>query len=108
VTVTQQASGCSYSVTPQSQSVAASGGSLKSTVSSQNGCSWAATTDASWVTLTAAAGSGTGDVTFTCAANKSSNPRRATVTVGDARITVDQAGKPKPGAPKSVTIVEVQ
>ena len=65
-----QASGCSYSLTPTSASVAAGGGSGTTSLTTTSGCPWTASSSASWLTLTSAtSGSGNATVSYTVAAN---------------------------------------
>lgn len=53
------------------------------------GCSWAATTEAPWITLTTTAGVGNGPLQFTVAAN-TGLARSGTIDVGGATYTVQQ------------------
>ena len=110
VTVTQ-GQGCTYAISPDSQSVPATGGTGTVTVTAGNGCTWTAGTTASsssWITITSgAAGSGNGTVNYTVAAT--SGPGRSGVlTIAGRSFTVNQgqgctftlssAGAPAPAA----------
>jgi hypothetical protein len=53
---------CTATLTPASQSVSSSGGSFSTFLSTQTGCNWTATSDATWLTVTNGA-SGTGQKT---------------------------------------------
>ena len=53
---------CAYSIYPTSQSVTATGGNSSVNVTGASGCSWVATSNASWITLTSGS-SGTGNGT---------------------------------------------
>jgi hypothetical protein len=65
-------------------------------VAAGSACSWTATTDASWLTVTAGAtGTGAGVVNYAVAANTTGAPRTATLTIGNRRLTIRQA----PGLP---------
>lgn len=89
VTVTQT-QGCSFSISPQSQSVPSSGGSGKVSVTAAPGCAWTATSGASWVSVTSgASGSGNGEVQFSVAAT-TGPARSATLTIAGQPFTVTQ------------------
>jgi Putative binding domain, N-terminal/Viral BACON domain len=92
-TVNQNAgASCAYSVAPASQNAAVGGsaGSITVTTSAAN-CTWTATSDASWLTITSgASGSGNGSVTFTASAN-AGPPRTATINVVNQAATIQQA-----------------
>jgi hypothetical protein len=55
-----------------------------------SGCAWTASSSASWLTLSAAGGSGTGALNWTAAANTTGAPRTASVTVGGQTVSVTQ------------------
>jgi hypothetical protein len=88
-----QASGCTFAITPTSQSVAASGGGVGTAVATGDGCAWSTSISAQapWLTLSSSgAGSGNGTVSFNAAAN--SGPQRSgTATVAGQTFTVVQA-----------------
>jgi len=87
-----QASGCTFAITPTSQSVAASGGGVGTAVATAAGCAWSTSISpqAPWLTLSSSgAGSGNGTVSFNAAAN--SGPQRSgTATVAGQTFTVVQ------------------
>jgi hypothetical protein len=57
-----------------------------------NGCSWTATSSATWISLTTgASGSGSGTVSFSVAANSGTSPRTGTLTVAAQTVTVTQS-----------------
>ncbi len=91
-TVTQD-SGCTFTISPTSQSVPNSGGTVTITVTTPNQqCQWTATVAANspWITITSGAGgTGNGTVTITVAANTGSN-RSGTLTIGGQTFTVSQ------------------
>ncbi len=93
-TVTQDAQGCSFSLSSTSKVVVATGGTGSVTVSSQAGCSWTASSAASWVTVSPAGATGPGTVTFTAAPNSAAASRAATLMIADRPFTVieDAAG----------------
>lgn len=58
-------------------------------------CTWAATSNESWIAITAGAtGSGNGTVTYALAANPSTSPRSGTIVIGLSALTVTQAASP--------------
>jgi hypothetical protein len=95
VTVTQSGAGttCSYSVTPASRSVPAAGGSSTFSVQAPSGCTWSATEQSSWITISNGTNrSGNGTVNFTATANSGSSQRAANLTVAGTPVTVTQPG----------------
>jgi hypothetical protein len=85
-----QASGCTYSINPTSQQIASAGGSAAVAVTSGAGCTWSATSNATFVSVTqGATGSGNGSVTFNVQAN--TGPQRSgTLTIAGRVFTVTQ------------------
>lgn len=83
---------CSYSVSPASASLLASGGSAGFIVTAGAGCSWTATTAENWIAVSVASGSGNGTVSVTVAANSSTVPRTGTVKVQGQVVTISQGG----------------
>ncbi|MFN4218086.1 MAG: BACON domain-containing protein [Candidatus Bipolaricaulia bacterium] len=60
---------CTYSIFPTSQSFGSAGGSGQVNVTAPSGCSWAATSSASWITITSgSSGNGNGTVNYSIAA----------------------------------------
>ena len=92
VTVPSQ---CSYSISPMTQSFNASGGTGTINVTTNSGCSWAASTASSFITINSPTGSssGNGTVNFSVAANTGSTARNGTITVAGQTFTVSQAGQ---------------
>jgi len=87
-----QASGCTYSIAPQSQSLAGTAGSLVVSVTTAAGCPWTATSLADWITPSSSSGTGPGELPLGIAANTS--PARAgTVTIAGRTITINQASQ---------------
>jgi hypothetical protein len=86
-----QASGCSYSLSPTSASVAAAGGSGTTTLSAGTSCAWNATSSASWLTVSSAS-SGTGNATISFVAGVNAGvARSANLTLGGVTFVVTQA-----------------
>jgi hypothetical protein len=93
-TVTQAAAECTFSISRDSDSVAAAGGTGSVTITTAAGCAWAASDNAAWLSLTNANGTGSGTVNFTAAANPTTTARIGTITVGGQIFTVTQAAAP--------------
>ena len=88
-TVTQS-EGCTFAVSPDSQSVASSGGSGSVTVTAGAGCAWTATSGQSWITITSgSSGSGSGTVNFTVASTDGPG-RSGSMTIAGHTFTVNQ------------------
>ena len=85
---------CTYSISPASQTFGASGGSGSTTVSATSGCSWTATSNASWITLNTASGTGTGAVTFTVAPNGGASRTGTFVAAGTTFTVTQDSGAP--------------
>lgn len=86
IVINQAAQDISLSVDPASHSVANTGGTVTSTITSN--AAWTATKGSeSWFTMTPASGSGNGSIVFTVSPNNSISTRTATVTVTSGSIT---------------------
>jgi hypothetical protein len=83
--------GCELSVSPQSESFAASGGdgTVRVTASGSN-CGWSAASNVPWITVAATAGNGNGSVRYSVAANTGA-ARTGTMNVAGTTISVTQA-----------------
>jgi len=92
-TVNQAAPSCTYSISPTKDSFKSKGGTgTLIAVSAAAGCSWTATSNASWITITdGATGSGNGTVRFKVETNKGTQ-RTGTLTIAGQTFTVDQEG----------------
>jgi all-beta uncharacterized protein/BACON domain-containing protein len=89
VTVSQPAA-CNVAISPDNQSVPASGGTGSVAVTAAAGCTWTATSNANWIQVTSGSpGSGNGTVRFTAAAT-TAGPRSGTLTIGGQTFTVNQ------------------
>ena len=87
-----QASGCTFSISPASQSVSSAGGSGSFAVTTAATCAWTAATAAPWISITSGAtGTGAGNVQFTAAANTGGG-RGGTITIGGQTFTLTQDG----------------
>jgi hypothetical protein len=97
-TVTQEGITCSFTISPTRQSFSADGGmgSVIVTASSSN-CSWNATSNTSWISITSgSSGTGNGTVAYSVSANTSTNQRTGTMTIAGETFTVTQEGIPAP------------
>jgi hypothetical protein len=92
-TVTQAAAAlCAPSISPASAAVPAEGGTVTIGVTAGIGCAWTAATSAPWVAVSAGtSGTGSGTVKLTVAANTTTLPRSAVVTVAGQSFSVNQA-----------------
>jgi V8-like Glu-specific endopeptidase len=96
--------GCTLYISPTSASFGASGGSGSVSVTAPSGCSWRATSNASWITITSgSSGSGNGTVNYRVAANASTSSRTGTMTIAGQTFIVNQAGVGAPPGPFSLT-----
>ncbi len=85
---------CTYSIEPTSQSFTSAGGSGSvSVASSTSTCSWTATSNNSWLSITSgSSGIGDGTVEYSVAANTGSSSRTGTLTIAGKTFTVSQSG----------------
>lgn len=82
--------GCTFSLTPPTESFTAAGGSTSVSVTTQSGCDWTASTGESWITITSgSSGTGSGVVSYSVAAN-SGAARSGSITIGDQTFVVNQ------------------
>ncbi len=86
-----QATGCTFSLSPSSASFAAAGGSGTTTLSTGAGCTWNVASSASWLTVSSAtSGTGSATISFAAAANTGAT-RSANLTIGGMTLVVTQA-----------------
>ena len=91
--ITEGAPSCSYSISPTSQPFPANGGAGSVAVTAPSGCTWTATSNASWITITAGtSGNGSGTVNYLVAGNTATGSRTGTLTIAGQTVTVTQAG----------------
>lgn len=92
-TVTQSSGGnCSFTIAPTNQSFGANGGTGSVSVTTQSSCAWTATSNASFITITANnSGTGSGTVNYTVAANNGV-ARTGTLQIAGQTFTVAQSG----------------
>lgn len=92
VTVTQAAAACQYALGSNSLSVGSSASTSSVAVSSTSGCSWTASSNAAWITVSSgASGSANGTVGLSFGANPNAASRTGTVTIAGQTVTVTQA-----------------
>jgi hypothetical protein len=92
LTVTQSGVACNFSVSPTSRTLTSAAGSSTTAVTVAGGCTWNATSSASWLTIASgASGNGNGTVTFNATANTSTSQRIGTLTVAGQLVTVTQS-----------------
>ncbi len=85
-----QANGCVYTLSANSAASPANGASGSVNVVSSTGCVWTAVSNAAWLSVTAATGTGTGTVQYTVGANAGA-VRTGTITTAGKTFTVNQA-----------------
>jgi Putative binding domain, N-terminal/Viral BACON domain len=89
--VVSQASGCTFSINPESYSVASTGGSSAVAVTAIPECGWTATSSASWITISSG-GSGNGNGTVQFAVAPTTGPARSgTLTIAGRTFMVSQS-----------------
>ncbi|MGB7068167.1 MAG: BACON domain-containing carbohydrate-binding protein [Pyrinomonadaceae bacterium] len=91
-TLTQE-SGCTFSISPTSNSAPAGGGPIVVNVTATSGCTWTSAVNPAnpWITITSGQnGTGSGTVTLQVAANTGA-ARQGTVTIAGQTFTVNQA-----------------
>src|SRR5207248_2784308 len=87
-TIAQDAAPCSFAISPASQSIAADGGVVTTTITTAGYCSWTAAANDPWLTIASGA-SGTGGATVSVAvAANSSAARSGTAAIAGQTFTV--------------------
>ncbi|MBK6999480.1 MAG: peptidoglycan DD-metalloendopeptidase family protein [Rhodoferax sp.] len=86
---------CSYTLSASSASSSSSLTHGTVSVASNASCTWEASSNANWLTITSGtSGSGNGTVAYTVAANTGTTTRTGTLTIAGKTFTVTQAGVP--------------
>jgi hypothetical protein len=81
---------CTYSIAPTGQTLSSTGGGMTTTVTTGAGCTWTATSNASWLRITAgASGAGNGTVSLSADANTGA-ARVGTASIAGRTFTVSQ------------------
>lgn len=97
VDIVQAAAPCKYAVNPETATVDAAGSALAFSLTATPGCQWAARSSADWIgSASPATGTGSATVRFAVSANPAAAVRVASITVGEAQATVQQAGVAAP------------
>ncbi len=97
--VTQQAAPCKFDVQASAQEIGSTGGQTPVVVQTQDACTWNASSNATWVSLTPVSGHGTASITATALPNDGAE-RSAMVTVGQGQLLLRQASRR--GLPNSI------
>ena len=85
---------CTFLVSPTSQSFARTGGTGTVNVAVSSGCSWTATSNAGWVTVTkGGSATGNGVVTYSVSVNNSNFGRATTMLIAGKTFTVKQKAR---------------
>jgi hypothetical protein len=83
---------CAYAV-PASASIGSFGGSFSATVTAPATCSWLASSNVPWLTVTSGSGAGNGSVMYIVAPN-AGDRRTGTLTIGGQTLTITQDPSP--------------
>lgn len=81
---------CTYSVSPSSVSVGSAQSSGYVTIDTQRGCGWTAASNAGWISIGSASGTGTSSFGYYFAANTTTTDRTGTFTIGGETVTLTQ------------------
>jgi hypothetical protein len=88
-TVSQAAAPCTYSLSPTHADVGSGGGGGTVSITTPTGCTWHATSQASWIGTTSS-GDGNGSVTYSVDPNGASTSRSGAIDVAGQSFTVSQ------------------
>ena len=92
-TVTQDGISCTYLISPTNQSFGDIGRGENVSVTSPGDCTWTATSNDDWITVTSGdSGNGSGTVGYSVAANPDASSRTGTITIAGETFTVIQDG----------------
>lgn len=84
---------CSYSLSPTQNTVVYGGASASVAVTAGGSCSWTATSNVGWITITSgASGTGNGTVGYSVEAN-TGGARNGTLTIGGQTFTLNQTAE---------------
>ena len=96
--LTQDAAPCQFAVSRPTDAIDAAGGQARVDVSAHSACRWTASSDAPWVVVSPASGSGSAAVQMSVQPNPGGT-RIATLTVAGHQLPLTQAAKGSPPAP---------
>lgn len=96
VIVTQEAAPCRYTVSPTTRDVASTGEQISITLTTLDGCAWAARSDADWIGVAKAA-TGQGSALVRLDVGPNAGPARSgTATIAGQVVRITQAQSPQP------------
>lgn len=91
--VRQPLNGCTYSMSPSSQSFDSGGGSGTVQIVSGSGCSWSASPGAGWISVdSGASGTASGTIRYSVSPNSGSDSRSGSISIQGDTFTVYQDG----------------
>ncbi|MCX5887156.1 MAG: SBBP repeat-containing protein [Proteobacteria bacterium] len=101
---------CTYTIDPTSKSFSYQGGTgIVSVTASESSCSWTATSNDDWITITSGSSeTGSGTVNYSVSTNTGTSERTGTMTIAGQTFTVTQEGKTEPCAVSFVLSEEPQ
>jgi formylglycine-generating enzyme required for sulfatase activity len=84
---------CTYEISPIDKSFDSTGGSGVVSVTTRAGCTWSATSNNAWITITSGnSGNGAGTINYTVSPNPDTTARAGTITIADKTFAVNQGG----------------
>jgi len=102
ITITQEGITCGYDISPANRSFTGEGGSDYVNMAAADACSWTATSNADWITITSGgSGSGWGTIYYSVAPNTTGPFRTGTISIVGQTFTVFQ-GTQSTGGPDVV------
>ena len=93
VAVNQAGAPCPYALSVASVHASAAAGFANVSVITVPSCAWGAASDAPWLSITGASGSGNGTVSYSYAANGTGAARAGTLTIAGLKYTVTQSAR---------------
>jgi hypothetical protein len=103
-TVVRNNATCNYTVNPGNLSFSANPSTMPMGLIARGGCSWAAQSDAPWLTVGAANGNGNSTLQVSVEPNPSPQPRTAKIGVAGAQVSVTQHGTIPPAGDECLSI----
>jgi hypothetical protein len=89
-----QVTSCAYTLSSSRQSFPANGGTGIFQVISSSGCAWSASSNSSWIVLTAGSvGSGNGSISYSVGVNSGAQSRSGSISVADQLFIITQTGQ---------------
>jgi len=89
--IRQDAAACRFELSTLEQTIPASGGTGRITITAAAGCAWSARADATWVVLTGGTtGTGSGSVAYAIGSNAGTTARSASIVVAGQTVKVTQ------------------